>query len=102
MRPRRGPRKLIIVTLYQLRLAKDDSGSRSAHPCLPLHPPLSGAGGQGAAPDSTVAIVAQLVRALVCGTRGRGFKSPRSPHFTSVKVILWRADQLSHRILGRR
>src|SRR3954467_14638581 len=28
-----------------------------------------------------VAIVAQLVRALVCGTRGRGFKSPRSPHF---------------------
>lgn len=28
-----------------------------------------------------VAIVAQLVRASVCGTEGRGFKSRRSPHF---------------------
>src|SRR6266404_4128808 len=27
-----------------------------------------------------VAVVAQLVRASVCGTEGRGFKSPRSPH----------------------
>ena len=27
-----------------------------------------------------VAGVAQLVRAPVCGTRGRGFKSPHSPH----------------------
>ena len=28
-----------------------------------------------------MAIVAQLVRAPVCGTGGRGFKSRRSPHF---------------------
>lgn len=28
------------------------------------------------------AIVAQLVRASVCGTEGRGFKSHRSPHTT--------------------
>ena len=28
-----------------------------------------------------MAIVAQLVRALVCGTRGRGFESRLSPHF---------------------
>ena len=28
-----------------------------------------------------VAIVAQLVRAPVCGTGGRGFETPRSPHF---------------------
>src|SRR6476646_3040796 len=33
----------------------------------------------------SMAIVAQLVRALVCGTRGRGFKSPRSPHFPLVR-----------------
>ncbi len=25
-------------------------------------------------------VVAQLVRALVCGTKGRGFKSPQSPY----------------------
>src|SRR6187200_1036407 len=36
-----------------------------------------GRGSQGRA----VAIVAQLVRASVCGTEGRGFKSRRSPHF---------------------
>ena len=29
-------------------------------------------------------VVAQLVRALVCGTRGRGFKSPQSPHFAGA------------------
>src|SRR5690349_10148872 len=28
-----------------------------------------------------MAIVAQLVRASVCGTEGRGFETPRSPHF---------------------
>lgn len=28
----------------------------------------------------SVACVAQLVRALVCGTRGRGFKSHHTPH----------------------
>ena len=32
--------------------------------------------------SGAMAIVAQLVRALVCGTRGRGFKTPRSPHFS--------------------
>ena len=30
-----------------------------------------------------VAVVAQLVRASVCGTEGRGFKSRRPPHFSS-------------------
>ena len=29
--------------------------------------------------------VAQLVRALVCGTKGRGFETPRSP---AIKPIL--------------
>src|SRR3954454_20851977 len=60
---------------------------RQARSCLHQIGPLSGAGAKkppervvfGSVP---VAIVAQLVRALVCGTRGRGFKSPRSPHFT--------------------
>tara|TARA_B000000609_G_scaffold150579_1_gene136123 strand:- start:69 stop:188 length:120 start_codon:yes stop_codon:yes gene_type:complete len=34
--------------------------------------------------------VAQLVRALVCGTGGRGFKSPQPPHFSKVfKVELY-------------
>ncbi len=28
--------------------------------------------------------VAQLVRALVCGTGGRGFKSPQPPHFNII------------------
>ena len=28
--------------------------------------------------------VAQLVRALVCGTGGRGFKSPQPPHFSEI------------------
>ena len=28
--------------------------------------------------------VAQLVRALVCGTGGRGFKSPQPPHFSKI------------------
>ena|GEM_PF-1764578 len=31
-----------------------------------------------------VAIVAQLVRAPVCGTGGRGFETPRSPHFSPL------------------
>ena len=28
--------------------------------------------------------VAQLVRALVCGTGGRGFKSPQPPHVSKI------------------
>tara|TARA_B000000441_G_scaffold83485_1_gene56959 strand:+ start:118 stop:237 length:120 start_codon:yes stop_codon:yes gene_type:complete len=37
-----------------------------------------------------VVAVAQLVRALVCGTGGRGFKSPQPPHFSKVfKVELY-------------
>ena len=28
--------------------------------------------------------VAQLVRALVCGTGGRGFKSPQPPHLLFI------------------
>ena len=35
-----------------------------------------------------MATVAQLVRALVCGTRGRGFKTPRSPHFLLSKICV--------------
>ena len=54
----------------------------SCRPCLQLRAPLSGARGQGNRSFvKAVAIVAQLVRASVCGTEGRGFKSPRSPHF---------------------
>src|SRR6185436_12346222 len=35
-------------------------------------------------PGRAVAIVAQLVRASVCGTEGRGFKSRRSPQFFAI------------------
>src|SRR4051812_34573788 len=54
--------------------------------CVPVHATLSGARANGnrrrrRCSRRSEAIVAQLVRALVCGTRGRGFKSPRSPHF---------------------
>ena len=35
---------------------------------------------------SFVAIVAQLVRALVCGTRGRRFESGLSPHFFQAGI----------------
>ena len=35
-----------------------------------------------------MAIVAQLVRALVCGTRGRRFESGLSPHFYFCKTRL--------------
>jgi hypothetical protein len=35
-----------------------------------------------------MAVVAQLVRASVCGTEGRGFKSPLSPHFLSHMLHL--------------
>ena len=39
----------------------------------------------GEAPDTTLNMVAvaQLVRALGCGPRGRGFNSPQPPHFIS-------------------
>ena len=37
--------------------------------------------------DFLVAIVAQLVRALVCGTRGRRFESGLSPHFFSALKV---------------
>ena len=30
--------------------------------------------------------VAQLVRALVCGTGGRGFKSPQPPHLSMIEI----------------
>lgn len=33
-----------------------------------------------------VAIVAQLVRAPVCGTGGRGFEPRRSPHFLPLSL----------------
>ena len=32
--------------------------------------------------------VAQLVRALVCGTGGRGFKSPQPPHYSTTYFCL--------------
>jgi hypothetical protein len=31
--------------------------------------------------------VAQMVRALDCGSRGRGFESPLSPFFTSAILV---------------
>ena len=31
--------------------------------------------------------VAQMVRALDCGSRGRGFESPLSPFFSSAIVV---------------
>ena len=37
--------------------------------------------------------VAQLVRALVCGTGGRGFKSPQPPHL----FFIFPALQLENR-----
>jgi len=33
--------------------------------------------------------VAQLVRALVCGTGGRGFKTHRSPHMKKAQAFAW-------------
>ena len=42
--------------------------------------------------------VAQLVRALVCGTGGRGFKSPQPPHFQKffkLNVINYKEIHLS-------
>src|SRR3954464_1595921 len=41
--------------------------------------------GSGAPSRRLVATVAQLVRASVCGTEGRGFKSPRSPQRPQVQ-----------------
>ena len=41
--------------------------------------------------------VAQLVRALVCGTGGRGFKSPQPPHcmlLYQIKYINFSATKL--------
>ncbi len=40
-----------------------------------------------------MAIVAQLVRAPVCGTGGRGFEARRSPHFQHHldSIIKWLA-----------
>ena len=32
--------------------------------------------------------VAQLVRALVCGTGGRGFKSPQPPHKSRILLSI--------------
>jgi hypothetical protein len=32
--------------------------------------------------------VAQLVRALDCGSRGWGFESPRSPHYNAISTQL--------------
>ena len=69
--------KDIAERLRFLSAALDPAARR---PCLRLTRPLSGARGQRNRSFDPVAIVAQLVRALVCGTRGRGFKSPRSPH----------------------
>src|SRR5947209_7450497 len=63
--------------------------NRRVHPfrlaCVQSPATLSGAGAdgnrkRGRGPKRSEAIVAQLVRASVCGTEGRGFKSPRSPH----------------------
>ncbi len=35
-----------------------------------------------------MAIVAQLVRAPVCGTGGRGFETPLSPHLAFIFIML--------------
>src|SRR3954467_6015586 len=42
----------------------------------------------------SVAIVAQLVRASVCGTEGRGFKSRRSPHLLADTGQTFAMDSL--------
>ena len=34
--------------------------------------------------ENFMAVVAQLVRASVCGTEGRGFETRRSPNFKSI------------------
>ena len=36
--------------------------------------------------------VAQLVRALVCGTGGRGFKSPQPPH--PINLCIQKLDKI--------
>ena len=40
-----------------------------------------------------MAIVAQLVRAPVCGTGGRGFNPRRSPHFPAIPAALEQIEQ---------
>ena len=42
--------------------------------------------GSNPVPRSMVS-VAQLVRALDCGSSGRGFKSPRSPHSLKIRGL---------------
>ncbi len=42
--------------------------------------------------------VAQLVRALVCGTRGRGFESHLPPHFKK-QLILGCSQAVRHQTL---
>ena len=38
--------------------------------------------------------VAQLVRASVCGTEGRGFKSPQPPHIKIIILINYKGASL--------
>ena len=58
----------------------------SCAPCLTPCPPAH-YGPRLDALRRAVAIVAQLVRALVCGTRGHGFEPRRSPHFRHLWVV---------------
>ena len=62
---------------------------KSAHPVQRGAPApdaaASGCGtGEARRSGTHVAIVAQLVRAPVCGTGGRGFEPHRSPHFLQL------------------
>ena len=43
--------------------------------------------GVGSIPTLTSVAVAQLVRASDCGSEGRGFDSPLSPHASVVKLV---------------
>ena len=42
-----------------------------------------------------VATVAQLVRAPVCGTGGRGFELPRSPHYPFPDIFRFTARRIA-------
>ena len=73
------------------------SGSSRRSPCLRSRSrnPKWPARAREPLPRRSVAIVAQLVRALVCGTRGRGFKSPRSPHSSSATTRTTFSDTMT-------
>ncbi len=82
--PKTKKEKTEILPLSESLIDKDFQFPAGVAQLVEHRPSKPMVAGSNPVPRSMVS-VAQLVRALDCGSSGRGFKSPRSPHYLKIR-----------------